>query len=95
MRIPSQESLGSNSDSPRVTVVIPCYNQVDFLDWSLGSVFEQTYKNLKVIAVNDGSTDGSYEKLMSWCDKSDGRMTVLSNDSPQGPSAATERSDMF
>ena len=91
MRIPSEEPFGNNSDSPRVTVVIPCYNQVDFLDWSLGSVFEQTYENLKIIAVNDGSNDGSYEKLMSWCDKSDGRMTVLSNDSPQGPSAARNR----
>ena len=91
MRTLSKESFGSDSDPPRVTVVIPCYNQVNFLDWSLGSVFSQTYENLNVIAVNDGSTDGSHEKLMSWQDKSEGKMTVLSNDSPQGPSAARNK----
>ena len=54
---------------PKVTVIIPCYNQGQFIDETIESVFAQTYKDFEVIVVNDGSTDpqtnlilGSYNK---------------------------------
>lgn len=43
--------------NPKVSIVIPCYNQGQYLDDCLGSLKAQTFKNFEVIIVNDGSTD--------------------------------------
>jgi len=48
---------------PLVSVVIPCYNHVHYLPEAVRTVWEQTYKNVEVIVVDDGSTDGTAE----WC----------------------------
>ncbi|MGB5941359.1 MAG: glycosyltransferase [Leeuwenhoekiella sp.] len=44
---------------PKFSVVIPVYNKRDFLRKTLKSVYDQTYTDYEIIAVNDGSTDGS------------------------------------
>ena len=44
-----------------ISVIIPIYNQEKNLKRCLDSVVEQTYKNLEVILIDDGSTDGSFE----------------------------------
>lgn len=44
-----------------VTIVIPVYNVEKYLDTCVKSVINQTYKNLEVILVNDGSTDSSLD----------------------------------
>ena len=46
-----------------VSVIIPCYNQGEFLEECLTSVFESSYTDLEVIVVNDGSTDNSNETI--------------------------------
>jgi glycosyltransferase involved in cell wall biosynthesis len=43
---------------PRVSIVIPVYNGSDFLGQAIDSALAQTYSNLEVIVVNDGSSDG-------------------------------------
>ena len=45
----------------KVSVVVPVYNVERYLDRCLTSIINQTYKNLEIILVNDGSTDNSRE----------------------------------
>ena len=45
----------------KVSIIIPIYNASMHLDLCLNSVINQTYKNLEIIMINDGSTDNSVE----------------------------------
>ena len=45
----------------KITVVVPVYNVENYLRKCLDSIIAQTYKNIEIIVVNDGSTDTSGE----------------------------------
>lgn len=53
----------------KVSIIVPCYNQADFLDECLQSVLDQTYENWECIVVNDGSQDNSSEICKKWIEK--------------------------
>jgi len=55
--------------SDLVSVVIPVYNSEKFLEECLDSILAQTYKNIEIIAVDDGSTDSSLDILNRYSDK--------------------------
>ena len=62
---------------PLVSIIIPVYNAEDYLNESMRSVLMQTYKNLEIICIDDGSVDNSralLEKLAS----DDQRISVIS-----------------
>jgi len=51
---------------PHVDVILPCYNSARFLVQTLRGILSQRYPNLSIIAVDDGSTDGTLEILRSF-----------------------------
>lgn len=50
-------------NNPLVTIIIPVYNSEQFLEPSILSAVNQTYVNLEIIIINDGSTDGSLDVI--------------------------------
>ncbi len=69
-----------------VSVIIPVFNTEDYVDSCLESVVSQTYRNIEIIVVNDGSTDGSLKVLRKW-ESMDCRIRVIDKIN-QGVSAA-------
>lgn len=59
-----------------VSVVMPIYNSEKFLAKSIESVLQQTYKNMEIIAVDDGSTDNSLEILKKY----EGKIIIISQE---------------
>ena len=66
-----------------VDVVIPAYNAEKYIRECLNSAFNQTYKNINIIVVNDGSSDSTDEILNEYKD----RITII-NQKNSGPSRA-------
>jgi glycosyltransferase involved in cell wall biosynthesis len=56
-------------DKPGVTVIIPCYNSSRFISKTIDSVFNQTYENLEIVAIDDGSKDETREILKGYLPK--------------------------
>ena len=52
-----------------VSVIIPVYNSEKFLDETISSVLNQTYANIEILAIDDGSTDDSLKILKKFDDK--------------------------
>ncbi|MDR1768729.1 MAG: glycosyltransferase [Propionibacteriaceae bacterium] len=70
----------------RVSVVIPFYNVADYLDECLASVRAQTYSDLDIVLVDDGSSDGSAD-IAKQAAEEDFRCTVISQTN-SGPGVA-------
>lgn len=61
---------------PLISVIVPVYNAAPFLDQCLESIVGQTYRNLEILVVDDGSTDGSAEMCDRWAE-SDERIRII------------------
>lgn len=70
----------------KISIVVPVYNATNTLERCVTSLLEQTYRNIEIILVNDGSTDNSYEICTQFC-KKDFRVQVV-NKSNGGVSSA-------
>ncbi len=66
-------------DSPLISVLLPCYNVEKYLEESVGSVLNQTYTNFEIIAIDDCSTDNTFNILNQLAQK-DGRIKVYRNE---------------
>jgi glycosyltransferase involved in cell wall biosynthesis len=51
---------------PKVSIIVPCYNQAQYLDEALQSIFFQTYTNWECLVVNDGSPDNTEDVARKW-----------------------------
>ena len=60
----------------KITVIVPVYNVENYLNKCLDSIITQTYKNIEIIVVNDGSTDNSGEICQEYAQK-DNRIVYI------------------
>ncbi len=70
-----------------ISVIIPAYNAIDYLDEALDSIINQSFKDLEIICVDDGSTDTTLERLEYYASK-DSRIQVYTQEN-QGPGGAS------
>ena len=70
----------------KISVIVPVYNVAKYLEECISSITNQTYENLEIILVDDGSNDGS-EKICDNLAKKDSRISVVHQVS-SGPSKA-------
>lgn len=73
----------NNFKTDLVSVVVPIYNQVGYVDETIASIVGQSYKNLEILLCDDSSNDGTKEKLLEWAGK-DGRIIPILSDKNEG-----------
>ena len=49
-----------------ISIIVPVYNVEDYIDKCLRSIVNQTYKDIEIILINDGSTDSSGDICLKW-----------------------------
>ena len=78
MRLPGSSIVvnGINDCMPKISILIPAYNVERYVARSLDSVISQTFNDLEVIVVDDGSTDGTLAVLHEYAGK-DPRIKVV------------------
>jgi glycosyltransferase involved in cell wall biosynthesis len=59
-------ALMYNASMPVLSVLLPCYQAAETLDQALSSLAQQTEQDFEVIAVDDGSSDSSWELIETW-----------------------------
>ena len=69
--------------SPLVTVICICYNHSEFIEEAIDSVFQQTYKAIQLIVLDDASSDNSVDVIVSAL-KSHPKILFIKNDSTLG-----------
>lgn len=69
--------ISEESDSPVVSVILPCYNDGKWLDESIRSIVDQTYQHWELLIVDDGSTDETARVTKQWCER-DSRVGLIS-----------------
>ena len=72
-------------DNPKVSIVIPVYNNEKYISECLDSVIGQTFKDLEIICINNGSTDGTLDILKSYASKDDRIKIISHNNADVGP----------
>ena len=60
------------TEYPLVSICMPVYNGAKFLPYTIDNILAQSYHNIELIIVDDGSIDGSYNIAARYVNKSNG-----------------------
>ena len=72
------------NSSPLVTIIIPCYNHEKYIEKCIDSALAQTYKNIEIIVVNNGSTDNTPYLLIKYLEYNQIKLITLETNIPPG-----------
>lgn len=86
--VAARSETPNSSTGPVVSVIVPAYNRVAYIDRTVQSVLDQTYRSFKLIVVDDGSTDGTLEVLSQYASKNQLTLLTHPNQENRGQSAA-------
>jgi glycosyltransferase involved in cell wall biosynthesis len=86
MDFPQDTASDTTSRKPGVSVIIPCYNGERFIAEAIDSVLDQSFSDLEIIVVDDGSTDDSRTIVKRYA--ASGRVTRIDHDENRGIAAA-------
>ena len=70
-----KSQIGTSSDAPKISIIMPCWNRGSVLHFSVQSVLQQAYRNWELIIVDDGSTDNTAEAVQPFLN--DNRISYL------------------
>lgn len=68
---------------PLISVLIPAYNVAKYVEMAISSVVNQTYRNLEILVINDGSTDET-GKILEKLAQQDNRIRIITNEENLG-----------
>lgn len=69
----------NNLNNPLVSIIVPVYNVQNYIEQCLASLVQQSYENIEIILVNDGSTDNSLAICNTFGAK-DSRIKIINQD---------------
>jgi len=75
------------TDNPRISVIVPTYNRVKFIERTIHSVLSQTYPDFELIVVDDGSTDSTSSTIAALAEK-DPRIQYIKHNTNRGAQSA-------
>ncbi len=70
--------------SPLISVIMPCYNAEEFVSEAINSVINQSYKNIELIIIDDGSSDNSYDICKKFLVQKDIKISLMMQEN-KGP----------
>lgn len=76
--------------TPKVSVLIPAYNAEKYIEESIDSILNQTFQDFEIIAVDDGSSDSTYD-ILEKIKSRDSRIIIFKNISNKGISYTRNR----
>lgn len=77
----SYEGISMNNINPKVSIVLPIYNGARYMRQSIDSCLNQTYKNIELIIIEDGSTDDTVKIIKNY---NDHRITLIQHEKNKG-----------
>ena len=71
-----KHNIAANTENIKISVIVPVYNVEAYIDECIESILNQNIKDIEVICIDDGSSDGSFEKILYWANM-DSRVRVF------------------
>ena len=76
--------MHKDNSRPLVSIIIPCYNYAQYIEQCIHSALDQTYENIEVVVVDNGSTDNSLKKINTFSDDTRVKIIQLNANIPPG-----------